>query len=204
MMNMLRCCLLVAVIAGCGTREAPPSLADEHEGPGNKLYMTPNDVHALLLDETAEAFEQGTHSGTIVVSDPSGVTLETEPSNGEPARPPFKGVHTSRVIAAAFPFNDVVPSWNVDCPLGAGFVVELRFGRAEGDFWTPFYYLGTWGTAEMPAVKIQHDRNGDVDTDYFRSIHRFDRLQYRIHLYSPRRGPLPVLRRIGLAYSNTL
>ena len=203
-MSMFRYSLLIAVLAGCGMKEPPPSLTEEQDGPGNKLYMTPNDVHALLLDEAAEVFEQGANSGTVVVSDPVGVTLQTEPPAGTQACPPFKGVHTSRVISAAFPFNDVVPSWNVDCPLGAGFIVELRFGRADDDLWTPYYYLGTWGTAPAPAVKIQHDQNGDVDTDYFRSTNRFDRLQYRVHLCSPRKGPLPVLRRIGLAYSNTL
>jgi len=197
-------CVLLLLIAGCGTKQTPPGSTVEQDEPGNKLHMTPNDVHALVLDETADVFEQGVNSGTAVVKDPAGVALLAETPPSGQARPPHQGAYTSRVIAAEFPFNDVVPSWNVDCPRHAGFVVELRFGRAEGDFWTPYYYLGTWGTAAAPATRLQHDQNGDVDVDYFRSCNRFDRLQYRVHFSSSKRGPLPVLKRFGLAYSNTL
>ncbi len=203
-MNMFKCCLLMVIMAGCGTKEAPLGPSAEQDEPGNKLYMTPNDVHALVLDDTAEVFAQGENAGTIIVKNPAGVSLNTGAPAGLLARPPFRGVHTSRVIMAEFPFNDVVPSWNVDCPRRAGFIVEIRLHSADRDCWTPYYYFGTWGTAESPPTKIQHDDHGDVDPDYFRSINRFDRLQYRIHLYSPRRGPLPVVKRFALAYSNTL
>lgn len=204
-MVMKRNCILVILFAaGCGVRQAPTPPAADADEPGNKLFSTPNDVHALILDETAAVFAEGTNSGTVVVDDPPGVTLQIDAPVGGQAQPPHQGVHTSRVIAAEFPFNDVVPSWNVDCPRHAGFVVELRLGRGERGFWTPYYYLGRWGAAAAPTEKIQHDPNGDVDIDYFRSTHRFDRVQYRVRLFSSRRGPLPVLRRFGLACSNTL
>lgn len=192
----------VMVLVGCGLKQTPQTpTAEESDEPGNRLYSTPYDVHALILDQTIDAFSQGGGPGTLIVDRPPGVTIAVpEKGRGDP----IEAVYTSRVIENEFPFNDVVPSWNVDVPPGAGFVVELRVGRKDGDFWTPFYYLGTWGDARAPTARHQLDVNGHLHMDYFRSTNRFDRLQYRVHLFAPNAKQPPVLRRFGLACSNTL
>ncbi len=161
-----------------------PSAEDDLDGGNNKLRASPNDVHGLILDETPAVFREGTTE-----------TLSALPCHA---------VHTSREIAADFPFNDVVPSWNVDVPPASGFVVELRFRRADGGTWTPFYYLGKWGDTPTLADRITETDDGVIDIDYFRSQHTFDRIQYRLHLFAPDEDHAPRPRRVGLAYSNTL
>ena len=205
-MRRYACGLLIAALMGCVVQLPPPASApplDQSNEPGNKLYRTPNDVHALLIDEAASDFEQG-HCANVSVRKGLGVVLRTDTLAGKDESLPYQGVYTSRVIATEFPFNDVVPSWNVDVSPDDGFVVELRLGRAADGFWTPYYYFGTWGEADAPPSKIQHDENGDVDKDYFRSTNRFDRLQYRVRLFAVEGRERVILRRFAVAYSNTL
>lgn len=141
---------------------------------GNRLSATPNDVHRLFLDDPASFAE------------------------ASPA------MLTSRIVEAEFPFNDLVPSWNVDVPEGAGFAVEIRLGRRDGDFWTPYYYLGSWGAAPEIQEKHLSDSNGFINIDYFQSTRTFDRFQYRFLLSGGASGRRPVPRRVAMAYSNTL
>jgi hypothetical protein len=89
-------------------------------------------------------------------------------------------------------------------PERAGFVVYLRLGRGEGDFWTPYYYLGTWGQVPPVTNKIIKDDFGTIDTDYFVSDETFDRVQYHMVLAGLKDRPQPVARRFALVCSNTL
>ncbi len=150
------------------------TLPPEEGGLGNKLFATPNDVHALFIED---------------------------PVSFADTRP---GLLTSRVIETDFPFNDLLPSWNVDVPPGGAFTVAIRVGRREGDFWTPYYFLGTWGRREPLKGKHLRDENGFINIDYFQSSKKFDRIQYRFHLEQGEGGQWPVPRRVALAYSNTL
>jgi len=182
-----------------------PSMSESSDDRGNnKLKATPNDVHALILDDKAEVFQQGRGDHVTVSTRPAGVAIRP----GAPASPageaPCRAVYTSRVITPDFPFNEVIPSWNIDVPPGSGFVVELRVGRGKGDFWTPFYYLGRWGNAPEIEPKMLRDGNGVIEIDYFASRQVFDRIQYRVHLASGHADRSPVLRRFALAVSNAL
>ena len=170
---------------------------------GNPLKGGPNDVHALILDQTAVVFRCGVLDGAEIVTDPAGITLAQAAASAE-SKGERRGVYTSRVIAAAFPFNELVPSWNVDVAPGTGFRVDVRFGRERNDFWTAFFYLGTWGIVPEFDEKVLKSEHGIVDVDCFRSRETFDRLQYRVILATSEPARLPVVRRVALAYSNTL
>lgn len=170
---------LVAWLLGSGctaiAQQAATQPARERErGLGNRLAATPNDVHRLILDDPV-SFAESTPT-----------------------------VRTSRVIETEFPFNDLIPSWNVDLSPDSGFSAEIRLGRREDGFWTPYYYLGSWGEAPRIDRKHLRDEHGFINIDYFQSRNRFDRIQYRLLLKPGDDGALPVPRRFGMAYSNTL
>lgn len=194
---------------------------------GNKLRATPNDVHSLIIDETANVFRQGTGDRVAILTDPPGATIDRHASTnpqraagssprgaGESSKPlgsqtlnkkgTAEAVYTSRLILTEFPFNQVIPSWNVDVPPGAGFTVELRVGRRKDDFWTSFYYLGRWGDIPPVEPKRIRDEHGVIEVDYFTSTRVFDRIQYRLHLSASDPNHPPVLRRFAMAVSNAL
>lgn len=169
-----------------------------------KLRRTPHDVHELLIDETAEVFRRGQTAEVTVTSNPAAVSIRKALRERQGGKYRV-ATYTSRVIHTEFPFNDLVPSWNVNVPEGTGFVVQIRVGRRAGDFWTDFYYLGRWGEAPQKAIKkVVRDENGAIDIDYLRSDQAFDRIQYRVLLVTTDPDHTPALRRFALAYSNTL
>ncbi len=188
--------LTILLFALSQTPGSPPaSLPEEEEsgGTGNRLRATPNDVHGLIRDEflPGQLFLVGRHPlGHGVMSD-----------GPEPAKTGY--IFTSREIETPFPFNDLVPSWNVDTD-GGGFYVLLRVGRTSDDFWSPWYYLGSWGDAPQPAAKVMEDASGFINIDYFQSKGRFNRVQYAFHLRLNDGRTGPMIRRVCLACSNTL
>jgi hypothetical protein len=163
-------------------------------GGGNLLFRTPNDVHRLILDEGSVVSPTGFSSKGCVAMQQVATLDGSIPAC----------VYTSRAIETEFDFNDLIASWNVDVPKGSGFWVSFRVGRKAGDFWTPWYYLGSVGAVPGVAVdcKTLTDENGVVNQDYFQSCNRFDRIQYRFHMLGGER--FPTIKRVGLAYSNTL
>jgi len=181
---------------------AGPETTDN--APGNNLRGGPHDVHALILDDSAAVFSQGATEQVTIETEPPGVALPRSRISTLPADQPVQAVYTSRVIEAEFPFNDLVPSWNVELPEGTGFLVEIRVGRKAGEVWTPWYYFGIWGSMPERPDPIVQDDHGIVEVDTFRSSQAFDRIQYRFILTSRSASQTPVVRRVGLAYSNTL
>jgi len=164
----------------------------------------PHALHALIIDETARVFRRGDTRQVDVTSRPAGVAIREDLHAAAGSRY-RKAVYTSRVIRCPFPVNTVIASWNVELPENTGLVVMIRLGRRRSETWTPFYYLGSWGA--VPArgfTKTTRDRHGLIDIDYFRSKHLFDRVQYRVLLFSKSVQRSPTIRRFALAVSHTL
>jgi len=130
-------------------------------------------VHKLIMHESADDFGGGAFHSATVSDAGSGITLAC-PAHTEDA------VYESPVIEPEIKFNEVVLSWNVDTPPGAGFGVELRVGRRFHDSWSPWLYLDGWGEALPSGEHVTKCDEGEIDVDFFRSEQRFDRLQYRI------------------------
>jgi len=121
--------------------------------------------------------------------------------------------YESPVIDADHPFNEVLPSWNVDAPAGASFVVELRVGRRADGSWSPYLQTGDWGEAGLAERRLTRgagDFEGcSIDVDYLRSKERFDRVQYRVRAVGREPGePAPAgaqlsIERVALCLSDT-
>lgn len=187
---------------------SPPATATasapEDRAPTSSLRGGPNDVHGLILDESAELFSQGATEQVTIDISPAGVAIPKVKTVGATTAKPYQALYTSRIISTNFPFNELLPSWNIATPDGTGFMAEIRVGRKADGTWTPFYHFGVWGTATQPAQHTLRDANGTVEIDTFSSPKSYDRIQYRFLLVTTIPNRSPTIRRVGLAYSNTL
>lgn len=104
----------------------------------------------------------------------------------------------SPVHLAAHPFNEVLPSWNLDLRDGQGAVVELRVGDERG--WSPWLHVGDWGTEISGTDRRTEFERGRIDVDLFRSEQRFERVQARVALAGLLMGP--ARHRIALCLSD--
>lgn len=181
---LLITCIATWCLAAQPAAQSGPASRPAGSTSANRLYRTPNDVHRLIMSEFPDGLK-------VMLRD-------VDPRGG------LSGEYMSPAIAAEFPFNDLLASWNVDVPERSGFYVEIRVGRRAGDFWTPFYYLGGWGDFTAPAKKILNDDHGRIVVDYFQSRHTFDRIQCRFICSADTAARAPVLRRLAFAYSNTM
>ncbi len=127
----------------------------------------------------------------------------------------------SRVFRPSRAFNEVLPSWNVDVPKGAGIRVELQVG--DPDSWSPWLHIGDWGRLP-PAERRLRFAKGRVAIDIFRSKQLFTRARFRLTAFPPsaadslpRTRPsktskpktaiqktFPTLHRLHVCFSNTL
>ncbi len=109
----------------------------------------------------------------------------------------------SAPIDAAFKFNEVLLSWNIDIPADAGFVVELAVGRRIDDSWSPWLHVGDWGDVPDATARTMRFDGGRIDIDCFVSERRFDRLRYRIRASTRAAGGRTLLvRRVDACYSD--
>ncbi|MBK6942460.1 MAG: C39 family peptidase [Planctomycetes bacterium] len=87
------------------------------------------------------------------------------------------------VVVAAAPFNEVLLSWNVDVPVGGGFVVDARVRANQEDGspgpWSPWLRFGRGG-ADVATDAVTSFDGGTVDVDVFRGKTRFSAIQARV------------------------
>lgn len=151
--------------------------------------------HELIRHERFDDFWAGRFEHARLSADGRGVTLTCPPG--------AEALYESPVIAAGRPFNEVLLSWNVDTPAGAGFCVELRIGRSADGLWSPYLYVGDWGDTLPPAERLVTCPQGRIDVDYFRSPERFDRAQYRLRAVGHPDCPTELrIRRIAVCLSD--
>jgi hypothetical protein len=141
--------------------------------------------HELILHDAATGFPHATAGAPLVLR----------------CAPGDRTVYESPVLTPATRFNEAVISWNVATPPGSGFGVEVRVGRTADDFWSPWLYVGDWG-APPPGEQCTSFDGGQIDTDYFRSAERYDRIQYRIRAAAEAASELHV-ERVAVCVSDT-
>lgn len=104
----------------------------------------------------------------------------------------------SAVIAPARPFRDLLASWNLTAPTDAGFQVEVRVARAQGE-WSTWLRVDAYGRTPNLDTPIECP-DGRIDTDYFRADHELERAQFRVRAFGA--GVALVLARFTACFSN--
>ena len=132
--------ILVAVVGvGCTLLNTPGTT------PTPVATQPPGQTRAADWVQTSVAdFGSGTAEG-VVAADVNGGELQLDPEHAS-------GTYTSPVVKADFPFNALIPHWQVDLPEGTSLQVAVRYrlGEDEWSFWfdmkdmTLFLQDGEW------------------------------------------------------------
>lgn len=117
-----------------------------------------------------------------------------------PKLAPFKTVESiqtatleSTVFTPAQSFDTLIPSWNVETPLGSSSVLETRV--YVDNHWTRYYSFGQWSrTGASSSVNGQTDVDGTLSTDTLKLKHLATQFQYRLTLRARGSSSLPKAR----------
>lgn len=117
---------------------------------------------------------------------------------------PGEAILTSPEIPTAIAWNELVASWNLDCPVGAYFEAEVC--GLYPDKATRFYSLGLWSRAAprhpRQSRRNQQDADGEVRTDTLLLFRPCDRLQLRLTLGAQENAEPLRLRFVGLCLTD--
>jgi len=105
-----------------------------------------------------------------------------------PQPAPFKTVGSvqiaileSTVFTPAQSFDTLIPSWNVETPLGSSSVLEIR--AHMNNHWTRYYSFGQWSsTGASSSVNGKTDADGTLSTDTLKLKRPATQFQYRLTL----------------------
>lgn len=110
------------------------------------------------------------------------------------------GALESAAIETAFPFDNLVGSWNVLLPPGSS--IELRVQVRVGDAWSGWYRLGRSGPEGGSSFADQEDSFGKVDVDTLQVKAPASALRYRVLLDASGKRPARLLR-VALTYATS-
>lgn len=139
------------------------------------VHLSPLDLEDALVEGLAPVpFERGLLQGT--------------------------GTLQSPVIEAAYPFDDLVASWNAEVPAGASIEVSAQ-ARVDGR-WTRWYRLARWTEDSPESFERQEDGDGLVDVDTLKLKLKADAFRYRVALASAGARKARLLR-VAVAYEDS-
>lgn len=152
----------------------------------------------LGVSSATLAQQRVVHEARFVVQAP-GIVL----SKVDPAGPP----RWESMPIAFRRFNEALVSWNAELPAEGGISFEIRVGKSSESFWSPYLYVGDWGSVPQEYSRIRSFPEGKIDVDYFSSSKSFDRIQIRVTRFDPPNLPSASLVRVqqlAVCASNTL
>jgi len=184
-------CLAAFGCAAAGPDDADPRLLGD--GPV---------ADRLVRMDTAAAFARGTMDHVRLVEQPACAArfeLDDAGANAEPGK--SAGTWTSEPAESEFGFTELVASWNVTTPGSAGVRFFVRARDVATREWSPWLYIGQWGTTPADGTVTRFER-GFVDIDTLKLRQPANAWQVRAELHSDRPGgPGPALRRVAVVYS---
>lgn len=158
----------------------------------------PGIVDRLEQVTDADAWSAGTLANANVFPDsPARVELGYRESDF-----PRSGSWTGPIKDAAFPFDELIASFNVTTPTATGAVLEMRV--LQNGIWSPWAYMQCWGkTLASPGRVTQWD-GGRVKVDTLMLDKPATKYQARVTLVSfafEKAAPKPSVRRLSICYS---
>jgi hypothetical protein len=199
--------LLLCMRAGAQGDEIAPPTTRAATAPSTRPARVKNPTGAidkLVQIDTASAWSDGTFSNAVVHADyPARIELAYKDSDF-----PRVGTWTSPETRAAFPFSELIASFNPSCPPNTGVAMDVRV-QQDGT-WSPWIFLQAWGkTLTPPGREIKWDGgHADIDTLVLDANRPAQRWQARITLYSfefdANSSPSPSVRRLSVCYSGVV
>jgi len=116
---------------------------------------------------------------------------------------PRTGRWTSEPVVAEFPFTELLPSWNPNCPPDTGLTMHVRVRDARDGEWSPWLYLGQWGRTRHDPTRVVEYHDGQVEIDVLVLRRPAGAYQVRVDFesYSFDPSATPALRKLAVVYS---
>jgi len=130
------------------------------------------------------------------------------------------GFYESTELYVTGGFEEALVSWNATVPEGTGMCLELRVRESGKAPWSPWLYVGDWGSVTPPPLYLRKDdpggpkfdaqaplrtefEGGKVDVDFFVSSRTWGRAQYRVRTTTadPTQARSVLLRSVTLCFS---
>jgi hypothetical protein len=157
----------------------------------------PNVVDKLVQFESVDAFSDGSLRNAKIIPD---ARPRIELGYKE-ADFPRTGSWTSEETKAAFPFTNLIASFNVATPGNTGVLLELRVEQAGT--WSPWVQMQCWGKNIIPLDHPLKWDAGSVQIDEMFLDKPAQKFQTRVSLTSMEFDPkiTPSVRRVSVCYT---
>ncbi len=211
--SVVLACLLTVPAAFAGAETATTSDQGSDTSAANPALSNPLSnpdgiVDRLMFFRTAEDWKAG-DSSRIAISEEGNAAIYLD---DERARFPRRGRWTSPEVETTIPFSELIPSYNAETPGESGVNFHVRVRDAESGDWSPWLYIGQWGTTvHWPSRTIEFD-HGKVNVDNLVLERLADGFQMRVDFYdyglpaesAADGGAVPSLRLLAVNYSGVV
>ncbi|MEA2734676.1 MAG: hypothetical protein QOE14_1127 [Humisphaera sp.] len=160
----------------------------------------PNVVDILEHIDSADGWSAGTMTNVTVIADePPRIAL------GYRERLfPREGVWTGPEVETKFPFTELIASFNPHTPDDTGVTLEIRV--KQGDAWSPWLFMQSWGRVIFPPTRTIKFDAGAVDIDTIELTKSAEAYQCRVGLvaFNYDTTIAPSIRRLSVCYSGVV
>ena len=175
------------------TNTPAPSEAVSTTTPAPTPTLIPQPADAPAVSFARANFGRGSSSGVTgtgpLTLGASGLVSGTyDDPHGQSGIAYQSGSWTSEWIPVAFPFDELVASWNADTPAGTWIQIEMQARGAGRE--TKFYTMMTWASGDTDIRRTstpgQRSADGDVNIDTFKRADGaapLDSYRLRVTLY---------------------
>lgn len=96
----------------------------------------------------------------------------------------IKSAVVSPVIASDFILTELIPSWNIGLPAGAGVAVYFQVSP-DGIYWTDWLYIGRMGEIPENLPRVTKSDIAEVDTDYVLIMNPCKFYKWKVEFFQP-------------------